>query len=575
MNRLGRLALIILTVLVVDFVAGQPVNYSDSLRIALDLATGSDDKISTLNALATEMVSHDLDEALGFAQRAYQLAESSNDNEELLKAFINLGTIQWSRGEYLAAMEYATQARDLAENLSSDTGLAQAIHLLGLIYTDLGNFTKSSEYFFKSLELYREMDDKEGVSKTLNTIGVIYFEQNNYDKALEYFFEALQIAQDIDFTDGVARGLNNVAIVFEAREEYENANQYFEKAVLINRELGKAKGEGINYLNLGITNKALQNYDRAIFYFEEALQIFDKLQHKQLIAKTKNFIGEYYTDTHRYDLAEKYASEALAEAREINSKAIAHKSAELLHNLFLIQQDTIKAYKWAIIQGQLHDSLNIDESKTELSKLEMLNNFNQQEKERKIAQQRKDFIIIIIIILLFFSLLVILLIYARQRSKARATRLEKQSLEDKLEFRDKELTTNVIYLMKKNELLSKISSQLIDLEKTAIKDETKAALHRIAVELKKSKQSDVWEEFEFRFNQVHESFYKKLTQKYPDLTANDLRICAFLKLNLTTKEIAEITGQRAGTIEMTRTRLRKKLGIAKTNTDIVNFLSRI
>ena len=205
----------------------------------------------------------------------------------------------------------------------------------------------------------------------------------------------------------------------------------------------------------------------------------------------------------------------------------------------------------------------------------MLNNLNQREKERKIAQQRKDFINIIIIILLVFSLAIILLVYARQRSKARATRLEKQNLEDKLEFRDKELTTNVIYLMKKNELLSRISSQLIELEKTAIKEETKSALHRIAAELKKSKQSDVWEEFEIRFNQVHESFYQKLTQKYPDLTANDLRICAFLKLNLTTKEIAEVTGQRTGTIEMTRTRLRKKLGIANTNTDIVNFLSRI
>ena len=553
----------------------QNESYTDSLRLTLDLSLDNVDKITTLNALAAELVAHDLDEALGIAKRAYSMAQNLRNENEMLKAMLNIGNIQWNRGEYREAMEYANDAKELAEAKAIKNEIAQATHLIGLIYTDLGNFTKSSACFYKNIQLYKEMGNKQGVSKTLNTIGVIYFEQNNYDKALEYFFEALQIAEEIKFTEGVARGLNNVAIVFESRDEYENANKYFEKAVEINQQLGYVKGEGINYLNLGNTNKSLQNYEQAISYFEMALQIFEQLQHRQLIAKTKNFICEYYLEVGNFALARKNAESAYNEAREIRSKVIAHDAAELLHTLFLNRNDTINAYKWAIIQGRVNDSLNIDGSKAELSKLELLYDFNQREKEQKIVQQQRDFIKIIIIFFLVFFLLVVLLIYARQRSKAYKTQIEKQSLKKKLEFRDKQLTTNAIYLMKKNELLSRISSQLIELEKSAIKDETKAALHQIAEELKRSKKSDLWEEFEMRFNQVHESFYKQLAKDFPDLTANDLRICAFLKLNLTTKEIAEISGQRAGTIEMTRTRLRKKFGISNTTIDLVNFLSRM
>ncbi len=553
---------------------GQSLKLIDSLEMALEFAPDDQARIHTLNKLAVQLLTSNTDEAYKYAEEAYALARETGDKQGQLQAIINMGTLSWSRGDYEAAMDMAVRACEAAEDRGSKTMLAQALHLTGLIYTDLGNFTKSSEYFFRDLNLFKAIGDQEGVSKTLNTIGVIHFEQKNYSKALDYFFNSLNLAREIGYDDGIARGLNNMAIVFENRKEYAKAATYFLEAVAFNQRLGHAKGEGINYLNLGIVHESLNAHDSALMYFNRALAIFRRLENNLLIAKTNNYIGEYYFDLGDSQRTRQFALRALEEGRSIHSKMILHSAASLLHRLSLSESDTSSAYRWAMLQNRMQDSLNLEESNTELSKLELLNAFNEREREQKIKKQRRDFIILIVIMVLLFTLVVILLVYARQVTRARAVRAEKEHLKDTLEFRNKELTANVLYLMKKNELLSKISAQLLELEKEAVKDETKAALHRIAREVKKNKETDVWTEFELRFNQVHENFYRQLTEKFPELTASDLRLCAFLKLNLTSKEISQITGQRVGTIEMARSRLRKKFGINNTPVDIVTFLSR-
>jgi len=78
-----------------------------------------------------------------------------------------------------------------------------------------------------------------------------------------------------------------------------------------------------------------------------------------------------------------------------------------------------------------------------------------------------------------------------------------------------------------------------------------------------------------RFKQVHVEFYKNLIDKYPELTSGELRLCAFLRLNLSTKEIAQLTGQNIKALEMARFRLRKKMGIADSDTNLVVYLSGI
>jgi DNA-binding CsgD family transcriptional regulator len=153
--------------------------------------------------------------------------------------------------------------------------------------------------------------------------------------------------------------------------------------------------------------------------------------------------------------------------------------------------------------------------------------------------------------------------------------MSRNKLQTELEGKNRELTFNVMALMKKNEVLSEIARKLMDVEIEAVRDETKSAIRKIARDLQKTSDDEVWREFEVRFKQVHGDFYEKLLQMYPDLSPNEQKLCAFLRLNLSTKEISELTGQRTSTLEIARSRLRKKLGITNKQVNLVSFLAKM
>jgi hypothetical protein len=205
----------------------------------------------------------------------------------------------------------------------------------------------------------------------------------------------------------------------------------------------------------------------------------------------------------------------------------------------------------------------------------MLHELEREKTIRQIQQQKRVFVLIIIIISLVLGLSVIILLFVRYKIKAENAELEKANLEKELDFKNKELTLKVMSLLKKNEILSNISKKLIDIKKEAVKSETKIAINKIYKELQKSTDDEIWEEFELRFKQVHSDFYKKLMDNFPDLSPSEQRLCAFLRLNMSSKEISELTGQSLNALETARYRLRKKLNISNSQINLITFLSQL
>ena len=113
--------------------------------------------------------------------------------------------------------------------------------------------------------------------------------------------------------------------------------------------------------------------------------------------------------------------------------------------------------------------------------------------------------------------------------------------------------------------------RLIDIKKKLRGDNSKT-VQQLIYEIQLAVDEDVWEEFELRFQQVHEAFFEKLKAISPDLTPAELKICAFLRLNLKTKEIASITHLSIRSIEVTRSNIRKKLKISNSETNLLSFL---
>jgi DNA-binding CsgD family transcriptional regulator len=97
----------------------------------------------------------------------------------------------------------------------------------------------------------------------------------------------------------------------------------------------------------------------------------------------------------------------------------------------------------------------------------------------------------------------------------------------------------------------------------------------IIFDIQRSMDSEIWKEFEVRFQQVHSEFYKKLNKQFPDLSANEKKLCAFLRLNMSTKDIAALLHRSENSISVARTRLRKKLNITNTDIELINFLTNL
>jgi DNA-binding CsgD family transcriptional regulator len=92
--------------------------------------------------------------------------------------------------------------------------------------------------------------------------------------------------------------------------------------------------------------------------------------------------------------------------------------------------------------------------------------------------------------------------------------------------------------------------------------------------IKQEEVSNFSTEFEEKFSEINDTFYKRLNLKHPGLTPNDMKLCAFLRLNLSTKEICAITYQTPNAIDVARHRLRKKLGLGQSG-NLVAELKKI
>ena len=145
-----------------------------------------------------------------------------------------------------------------------------------------------------------------------------------------------------------------------------------------------------------------------------------------------------------------------------------------------------------------------------------------------------------------------------------------------LDYKRKDLTTHVLYLLKKDDLIHRIVQKLISLKKE-LASENQQKILKITKDLKNilGRTDNSWQEFELRFKEVHSDFYDTLGSKFPELTPKERRLCALLKLNMTTKEISSITHQSARSIDVARTRLRRKFNLTNSEVGLVDFLSKL
>lgn len=155
-------------------------------------------------------------------------------------------------------------------------------------------------------------------------------------------------------------------------------------------------------------------------------------------------------------------------------------------------------------------------------------------------------------------------------------KLVNEKLQTEINFKTKELASSTMHLVQKTEILSKIKTELSKTaqetnNKDAVTNQLKKIIKLIDANVRLDKN---WAQFEMQFDQVHVNFNKRLKEQFPDLSPNDLKLCAYLRMNLTTKEIAPLLNISVRGVEISRYRLRKKLNLDRDE-NLYEFLSEV
>jgi DNA-binding CsgD family transcriptional regulator len=143
--------------------------------------------------------------------------------------------------------------------------------------------------------------------------------------------------------------------------------------------------------------------------------------------------------------------------------------------------------------------------------------------------------------------------------------LENEKLESELTLKSKELAGSTMTIIKKNEILAKIKDEIVTHKNILGSQYPNKYYDKLIRMIDENLSSeDDWAVFQTNFDRIHENFFRNLHTRYPELTSNDLRFCAYLRLNLTSKDIAHLMNISLKGVEVGRYRIRKKIGLEST-----------
>lgn len=155
-----------------------------------------------------------------------------------------------------------------------------------------------------------------------------------------------------------------------------------------------------------------------------------------------------------------------------------------------------------------------------------------------------------------------------KKSEQEITKLRNDKLRAEIDHKNRELATTTMHLINKNEFMLTIRESIKDLAKNGSKDVAKKLIRDID---RNMSEDEGWEQFTKHFDQVHGEFLANIKKDHPSLTPQDIKLCAYLRMNMTSKEIANLLNISVRGVEISRYRLRKKLNLTR-DTNLVDYM---
>lgn len=470
-----------------------------------------------------------------------------NDSIGIALAYDFKGTINQNKGYYSIALDNAIKSLKLFEKLNDSIRIADCYNHLAHVKHNLGNIKKAITYNEKTLYIYEKYEDVYYQAQILNDLGVMHNILNLEEKALDYLNRSISKSQKAKVVSLQAASYSNIAESYINLNKYDLAIENLNKSITISKSINASRRLAIAENKLAEVHLLLNEPYKVIVHATNALNYAEKNNNISIKRVSLRHLSEAYEKQGKTKLAlDIFKAYHILTDSIINKEKV--KTIEELRIMF----DLEKKESEIVIQDQKIKTLN---------------------QEVQIGNLKKGlyaggmFTFLAVSGLLYFGF--------RQRIKNNRIEREKQEAiyKQEIAFKKKELASQTLHLVQKNTFIQELKENLEKIKQSP--ELFKIEFRRLVMLLKKESAEDKdWEIFKSYFTEVHNNFDLKLKDVYPEINEKEIRLASFLRMNLSTKEIASMLNVLPDSVLKSKYRLKKKLNLDK-ETDLNQFLNTL
>jgi len=484
-----------------------------------------------------------------------QTAVMAEDLAEYLdKAFRYSEALRWRS---LASAGYGKSPEHRQDYARNELELAK-------LYYRTGTFHKAFVHVNNAMDVYSEGRENKEHLECVNLLGALYYACRDYDRSSDYFRQCAKGAESIRDTSMLLLALNNMAVYIYSQSDSVETEKLLLECAELCRQSGNTSFLSKVYINISLMSIRSKDFDAARRYLDAARPILTDVGEN----------GQYYyysaiIDYRQGDLDAAIVSlhkavdlYSLGEFGERRQACL-----ELLQEIYAVRGDYENAYNTLFNYYTASKQYDREGAVIELFKVQNEKLLNEQ-REEELSRKRAlaVWLSVSVFLLVLISVLAVMMYKRREyeirrREQELAARKEIEELKQMQQYKTDCLVNDTI------ENLNRLGARMKD-------EELQKELARICGDLKDTKKRDEWMEIKSFVPKFESDFYRNLIQAYPSLTLNERRLCVFLNMSLTTKEISDITRQSVQSINTARGRLRRKLGINGDNISMQEFLSK-
>lgn len=408
----------------------------DSLNHLLQIHKTADaDRLHLLNSLAYYYATVNVEKGLELSSEAIAIAERLNDKPQLGRAYINkannyitagkdslalnllhkvlefpnadknsngevlygIAKIHQNWSQYDTAINFYQQAYPIFEAKKDYLNVAKVLNGMGICYMYSSNYTKALETYIQALHYY-EIDEQThtlGYANVLSNIGLIYGRMEyKLQFSLEYYERALRIYEQNDYKLGIANTLSNMANVYDNLNEPLKAIDLQKQAYNIFEAIGNKPGMASALTNIGIAYTSVPDYQQTIHYLQQTLPIYKEMGNINNLGIVEYYMGEAFMEMPisqaNLSKAEQHLNQAVILGKETNNMQTQADSYNLLSKLYSKKSDFKRALEYKELAIALKDSLNSQDLKDEITRLEVKYEYEKQANLDKAENEKKQ-----------------------------------------------------------------------------------------------------------------------------------------------------------------------------------------